>query len=351
MTDPGTSEPRTYFRDARLHKALAQAPDRETLPASGTRDAIKNKATYALSTRARAGFDAKKPWWKVFWERIGHASGPWNAAFATLLLGGIITLIWHGQDVPDAGLDERPAVANGAPRAAATALPAPAPAKDEVTPAVAPTPAPAPAPGARPETEAREKRASPPAQPLNADKPSGELARDSQKAQAPVRPAAMPSPAPAPAPAPAAAAAAAAGVPLGSVEPLVDRMEDSGRANAINRTPIASGLAASLLPGEWTQTDLAYQGRTVRLAKRDAQPLVNRALALVAASAATTAPAPQGAPLLSVQLLNEDNAVARFDVWGTAFRWQRAGQPDLVGSLTPGAVSSLLADAARALPP
>ena len=229
MTDPGnseprTSEPRTYFRDARLHKALAQAPDRETLPASSTRDAIINAATYALSTRARAGFDAKKPWWKVFWERIGHASGPWNAAFATLLLGGIITLIWHGQDVPDAGLDERPAVANGAPRAAATALPAPAPAKDEVTPAVAPTPAPAPAPsvnavrslpapaavsaaeggaaaparsggptaaapapGARPETEAREKRASPPAQPLNTDKPLGELARDSQKAQAPVQ--------------------------------------------------------------------------------------------------------------------------------------------------------------------
>ena len=112
--------------------------------------------------------------------------------------------------------------------------------------------------------------------------------------------------------------------------------------------------SAAIQPGEWTAADVLYQGRTTRLIRRDAQNLVNRAVALTEANAAPKPDADSGPPMLRLQLLDQNSrvAVAQFDLWGNnAFRWQRAGQADVAGSLTPEAAASLLADAARALPP
>ena len=126
-------------------------------------------------------------------------------------------------------------------------------------------------------------------------------------------------------------------------------------------------------PGEWTAADVLYQGRSARLVRRDAQNLVNRALALAnasinananagasASSSPSASPSPAAKatgeaaePPLRLQLQDQNNPepVAQFELRGNAFRWQRAGQADVLGVLTPEAAAGLLAEAARALPP
>lgn len=447
MTDPHIADARTDLRDARLHKALAHAPDYDALPAPSTRDSIKNIAANAAPTRAMAEFATQKPWWKAFWEKTGRAgrggraSGPWNAAFATLLLGGIITLIWQGQPVPDAVLDERPAVAKGAPDAALPAPAAesaaepvanpvvkppvppagPAPAPNDLPPASVPVPAttsttqpqpalakfpqpgpvsqqrdqaarvaskeavsrvpaspaaPAPVPAApavdlgasakpalRREAPAFEKRELPAGRAPGGDKSMSDMATAPQQARTQGAAAAPPSPAPAPAPSAAQPAPAAAG----AVESVAERI---ARNDSNNRNRAAMFAPAELQPGEWTSADVLYQGRTTRLARRDAQNLVNRAVALAVANAApniaanasananaSAVPKAEGdgaAPLLRLRLVDQGNpaTVAQFEVSGNnALRWQRAGRADVAGMITPEAVASLLAEATRAIPP
>lgn len=353
----------TDLRDARLQQALAHAPDVQALPAAGTRIAIKNIANNAISTRVMAELDTEKPWWKTLWTRSGRAgrsgraSGPWNAGFATLLLGGIIALIWHGQEVPDAVLDERPDAVPSAPGVALPVVKAPAAAgapqasvpapaadpelsksrtsskrdqdaADSLAAASAATPPPVTAvpiaaPSVRLEAPSREKRALPPAIAMNADKSLAEKA---------------------------------AGLPKYEVQDRAAAPVLTDSAASINRNPIASNQSPTLQVGEWMWADVFHQGRTARLAKRDVQALVNHALTVGVANVGSRA-APKeaqgldGTPLLRLQLMDKNNAVAQFEMWGAAFRWQRVGQADVLGSLTPEVVASLLAAVARALPP
>ena len=471
------TDPRTDLRDARLHQALAHAPDRDALPAPGTRNTIKNIAIGVIPTRARARFDTQIPWWKALWEKTGragrggHASGPWNAAFATLLLGGIITLIWQGQEVPKAVPDQRPA----GQRVPDAALPAPAveprapmavrpPAAADVPPAAVPAPAPtatkradtalakapqpgpspqqqrdqaapasskasiskapvspaapAPAPAAptanlgapaestlRREAPALEKRESAAVGAPSADKSisdmaaapqqagkQGAAAAPSSPATAPAQPVApdpaaavarAPEPSPAPAAAPARAAPYAAAAPApsapGAVGAVGSMAERIARNDGNNRSRRAMFPPAALTTADWVAADVLYQGRTIRLARPEAQNLVNRALGLMAANpaavpsarAADKAPATAaettvetavaksgaegGAPTLRLQLVDQNSSgavpVAQLELRGTALRLQRAGQADVVGMLTPEALAGLLAEVVRALPP
>ena len=400
------TEPRTDLRDARLHKALAHAPDADALPAPSTRYTIKNIAANVVPTGARAIFETKKPWWRAFWEKTGRAglrgraSGPWNAAFATLLLGGIITLIWHGQPVPDAVLDERPAapqVPDAAQPAPAVvppvpvAVPAPSPAaptaptapKDVPLASVpAPAPAPGPALGKNPkpvlssqQRDQAEKAASnasvspptpAPTAPATTAAAKADLSASAQAALRREAPAfekrelpaggavtADKSTSDAPAAPRAAPPAAAAPAPqtTGSAGSVAERI---ARNDSNHRSRAAAVGDAALQPGEWTAVDVLSLGRTARLARRDAQNLVNRAVALAETNAAPKADGQGGVPVLRLQLIDQNSrvAVAQFDLWGSnAFRWQRAGQADVAGSLMPEAAAGLLADAARALPP
>ena len=314
MTDPYTSprasphpsNPQTDLRDARLHKALAHAPDSDALPATNTRNTIKNIANNVIPTWENAKIDTPMPWWtswwdmrwKTFWQRSGREGGPWNAAFATVLLGGIITLIWRGHDVPDAVLDERPVVAKSAPSLAKETPAAPSPAladeKSVKAPSVAPvratpppsTPSASPAPARlpAPATQAPATPASPaaPAAPAAPTAPtatsadsgaaaSPALRRDAptlekresmsaaataadksvsamsdvapatppaQRQSAPLPPPAAPAPAPAPAPASAPPTPAPVPAPAAPAPAPTPAPEATGRAG-----PVAEQIA------------------------------------------------------------------------------------------------------------
>ena len=140
------SGPGTHLRDARLHKALAHAPDSEELPAPRTRQYIKIIANNSIRTWEKDKSSQPTSWWQLLWQRSGRARNPWNAAFATVLVGGIITLIWQGQEVPDAARDER-TDARPMPEAAR-----PAPAVSPPGPTAMPAPSPAPSPATTPAT-------------------------------------------------------------------------------------------------------------------------------------------------------------------------------------------------------
>jgi hypothetical protein len=83
------------LRDARLQKALACAPD-DSRPCASTRAAILERARLALR---------REPWWKEIWRSSGERAMPWNAAFATLAIATLVTVLWHAQEVPSPRVD------------------------------------------------------------------------------------------------------------------------------------------------------------------------------------------------------------------------------------------------------
>lgn len=96
------------LRDARLRRALEHAPDNEALPEASTREAIRKMAhnLAAATPPAAATVPAAQPWWRrLFGGGEARARMPWNAAFATLLVVGFVTVLWRQEPVPDARLD------------------------------------------------------------------------------------------------------------------------------------------------------------------------------------------------------------------------------------------------------
>ncbi len=126
------------------------------------------------------------------------------------------------------------------------------------------------------------------------------------------------------------------------------------RNDSNSRSRTAELGSAALPPGPWSVVDVLHQGRTAQLDRRDAQNLVNRAVALAEANAASGGNAEGGPPLLRLQLRGPPGqaVVAQFDLWGSnVFRWRRAGQADIAGSVALEEAAGLLANAARAMPP
>ena len=140
------------LRDARLQKALESAPDAELRPDPRLRRDILAKAHEAVAPKQSA-----MPWWQRLWQGAGSPRAPWNAAFATIALATLVTVLWHDRDVPDARPEAVTASAPvPAPVAAPPAVPAPvapattaAPRKPPPVAAKAPAPAPAPQPRSR----------------------------------------------------------------------------------------------------------------------------------------------------------------------------------------------------------
>ena len=98
------TRPQHHWQDARLQKALEQAPDAQAKPAAATRDAILKAAHDAVAPAPTTPPPA--PWWKrVLNALFGSSHMPWNAAFATLLVAGFIGLLWAIND-PQQFLDE-----------------------------------------------------------------------------------------------------------------------------------------------------------------------------------------------------------------------------------------------------
>lgn len=173
----------TQLRDARLRKALEEAPDAHLRPSVRTRDAIR-----------AAAHDAAQPAWKRWWGGLGQRSTPWTAAFATIALATLVVVMWEGQQVPGPVPDQvvsqkqaAPAVAPATPVATETpSAPASAPARS-AAPAPAPAPATAPAAAAPPPPPAADALAK--AQRRPEDARGAPLAQSAAPAPAPAAPA------------------------------------------------------------------------------------------------------------------------------------------------------------------
>ena len=84
------------LRDARLKKALDSAPDADVRPDAQTRQSILAGAHGAVAPAPA------KPWWQKLWQSAGHQRAPWNAAFATIVLASLVTVLWYDREVPGA---------------------------------------------------------------------------------------------------------------------------------------------------------------------------------------------------------------------------------------------------------
>ena len=115
-----------HWQDARLKKALENAPDAQIQPSRTTRDTIK-KAAYSAVEPQRT--KQAQSWWKRCFsaESARKVHMPWNAAFATLLVAGCVVLLWtlnNPQPISD-HQPPPPASAPYAPTRSATSSTAP----------------------------------------------------------------------------------------------------------------------------------------------------------------------------------------------------------------------------------
>ena len=129
------------LHDPRLRRALDHAPDREAMPAAHTREAILKMAHNLASASAPATSRPAEtaPWWRrLFGGGSPRSRMPWNAAFATVLVATFVTVLWHREPVPEAGLDGEAQVAGApAPASAPPAQSAEAPAPVQAAPPAA----------------------------------------------------------------------------------------------------------------------------------------------------------------------------------------------------------------------
>ena len=318
--------------DAVLRRMLANAPDAELQPREATRAAILKAAHEAVggATAAPAMFaadqhrESKPKGGLLHWldRLLPRASAPWGAAFATVVLASFITLMWHGEPVPDGQPDSARQVpvperaAPAAPAAESTAsppvAPANAPAGSDAPPSASASPAEPDVSSERPapRTSAGAAASAPASEPANKQASRLERATPAQKssdaAQSDERRAGKPDesvavetqrrarPAPAaerareaevlpPVPAPAQPAPAPAEVPA----PAVERSrigELAAAPPAAPAPPMASRAPAS--------EPLAQQQERAHVARPAAPPpMANRGAAAGDAPAAMAAPA------------------------------------------------------------
>ncbi|RYF38399.1 MAG: hypothetical protein EOO25_17255, partial [Comamonadaceae bacterium] len=126
----------TAWRDARLAQALAHAPDEGLRPAEAVRAAVLQAAHRAVAGQGTV-VQASPPLWRRAWDAMGRSGSSWNAAFATVLLASLVTVLWWDKPVPDAAVESAPFKAPE---------PAPAPQKAPAVPAPVAVPGPAPTP-------------------------------------------------------------------------------------------------------------------------------------------------------------------------------------------------------------
>ena len=309
MSDESTGSVvfRDEFDDQVLRRALDNAPDAAVAPDWRIRRAIQQRAREAVEPRDE---DILLAPMDPLWRRvlgIGGESGrsrmPWNAAFATVLVGVVITALWQHKPLPESRLDDEAKSGAGSsstprepkapsareaanallpepvdttpmpglePRNAAPVLPAVDAPQDPSTTSVA-----APTPDTSTDTAATTPTPAPPTMPDPApalpETPSLELARDQKAAAAevdevapprsvlklepiptspsppaastptPAKPVAPPSPSPAPT---QAQSFAAPGPPSAAA-----KSRDSGTADQQADASPSAGAAAVALPG------------------------------------------------------------------------------------------------------
>lgn len=182
---PKGPTPADTLRDARLAHALHHMPDAHMQPSAQTRSAVLHEAARVVGSPAQPTLTPmpQRRWWHAWLGQPGHRV-PWGAAVASLAVFGFITVMWYGQEVPDAAPERSAVVAHKADggaeaqaeaQADATAKPsdrkrAEPDAPQARAPAAARVAAPAPAPAAPPVADAVAVAAAPaaPAAPVAA---------------------------------------------------------------------------------------------------------------------------------------------------------------------------------------
>lgn len=320
------------LRDARLKRALDEAPDASLQPLARTRDAIR-----------AAAHGAVQPAWKRRWSG-GGGPRPWHAAFATVLLAGLITLMWQGEELPGARQpaadppipavkapapepakpqappptqapvqEEKPAVKDGpvAPAPAAMARKAPAP------PAPA-TPLPEAPPAAAPATAAPRVETAP----LAKAQPEPQLesrAEQARQREAPAAGVGQPmAPAPA-APPPPVMAEAPAAAPQAAPRAQADT-SSSLRAAApapAARRPAAAQTAAW---DDWSQVRIRGAQHTLLVERAQAGRLAALIARMVRSEGLVAAA--RGPATLSLELLQGEQPIGTLETDGAQWRWR-----------------------------
>ena len=267
--------------DAHLRQALRHAPDRDAVPPAALSASILAQARAAVQPVPPRHAPAA-PWWSRLWQQM--ATPAFGGAFASVMLAGVIGVMWQDGPPPEAlpGAERETAKAPAAapmPAPVPAAAPAAAPpvpsaavqdtARADQPPQAAQVPtmpaqkaappvplvtARAPAPAPKPAESAREVPAAPPAAETRAaPAPSGAADNRQPGAAAGPRANTAPEAAPAPAPAPATAAApAVTAVPLPAPVPFpaTGTAQAPGPAPAPAPAPAAKSTAAAAPVGQ-----------------------------------------------------------------------------------------------------
>lgn len=304
------------LRDARLKRALQQAPDGDLRPDARTRRQVLAAAREAVAPKPQSS------WWVKVWQRSGDHRMPFNAALATVVLATLVTVLWYEREVPDARIGDAPATQ---PAPVKTPQPAPAPAPPAV-PQVTPQPEPRVAPTAKPESP----RSTVPATPSRPATPPVESQRE-QRAESSADAlrdrdlGALAKSAPAPA-APAAA-------PMARAAP----------------SELSAQRAASSAE-DWTHLRVIGQGRSVEVTRDQAPRLAQLANSVMRdGQGAGRLEAPVS---LRLELRRDGDLTAVMELAGPQVRWTRwrGGQSEsLIASPPPAELQSLRDEIQRLL--
>ncbi|MGJ7546683.1 hypothetical protein [Variovorax sp. LT1R16] len=358
------------LRDPVLRRALENAPDQAATPDWRLGQSIRAMAHEAVApSLPELPVAAQRPWWQRLLG-IGAGGGvPWNAAFATVLVGVLVTMMWQREEVPGARLDgeqEKAAPAAAAPPPAAEiaqGVPAPA------APA-APEPAAAPAPSAL-DAQLAESRATTAAatRALDEEEARAKRARQAEteaaaaRARAQKKEALRP-PAPLP-PAPAlvlpdpAAAPALADAPTARASKQAAIIERRAFAASQEATPSAAAPRAAPAPApaaapaapappsfaalsQWTVLHITRpDGETRSLQRAEAREL--GALIGSAALAGVGARPLRGKVDWRITLARNGESLAVLELVGGQVRWREEGVAPGIGSPGAGAMKGLRA--------
>lgn len=321
------------LRDARLQKALENAPDAHERPPEAVRAAIGDFARRAVapSIAASATTPVTVPWWRRLGTSASGSRMPWNGAFATLLLAGVVTLIWRDEQVPGARSDAPEVASRDAP-----AVPAPAPAVPAApaqAPAAIPAPAPAPGPAATPAAgadaraarenarAAQEQRAKAESAPAKARQEAERAAREKMDAAPPPRMEAGMSAPPAAA-APPQAVAVPAPAPAPQAAPAGPRLEDSTVRSRTAPAPAAApqmqAPPPAALPSAWSRL-MVSSGDRLAVVQQGEKPAL--AAALQRAAAATAREPFSGVPVASIGIAGDSGVIGILEASETHVRW------------------------------
>ena len=345
------------LRDARLARALEHAPDtlEPAQPAAAMRDAILRAAHAAVDTPQTHPAAPPGRGWRAgvasVWNRLmGTGRMPWNAALATVLLAGFITLLWRDEPVPSAQTD--PPIAASPPRA------------DQPTQVAAESARSADSAGPAADSTAKQKTQEPSANRDVAPAAKPERARRSQEGSAPLimemPPVATAPPMAAAPPAPAAPAAPAPALPAAEMAQAAPPAQASAPSIAPERAMpqekslaarrLAAVAAAGGVPQDWTELRGADGVAVARGGTGELPRLLESLRAEAAAPDARAdglarAEGEAAAPVVRVDLLRAGQLLGSLELAGR--RWRFTPQPGS-GAASQGVLAEAEAHALRA---